>query len=448
MDHHLVKYSYTELLRGNFKSLGYFADELLIAKDSYAFFRLIAKSIAPLFKRSPALESFYLNWMKEKQEFKEEYAKTEKAAVKEINKAYDELKSELLQLDLLDHSSVNTTPSSIEKVLDFQEVYAMPAYYEVAYDRIAELLHLLLTLSQESLVKKYAELITIDKSHVDPQTKKVAVIPELHIHLFTFAPSRSKLMELSRVFSWDNYDRSWSIWEHLDLAHWCWHTSLSYFEDKKLEYNDASACADSGFLLNLHAFWIEMNVIKKRSHSPDKVLFFQRDRFTEYLKILLHEVILHQEIHGFSDLLPVTRSPYTLELKLDFGRLLLKVEWFEGDKAEEYLIHKFNDESANYDYTKKLLSAKPNPPVEISSLASGYTIPKYLSRIKLQNTLLSDAFFVQRSTNQMALRAVRVTLSDLPDIDLIKLREQIKQFEPTDKRWFAMQNPQVQEKRR
>lgn len=48
----------------------------------------------------------------------------------------------------------------------------------------------------------------------------------------------------------------------------------------------------------------------------------------------------------------------------------------------------------------------------------------------------------------MALRSNRVKLTDLPDINLAKLREQIKQFEPTDKRWFDVQNPQPYQSKR
>lgn len=103
-----------------------------------------------------------------------------------------------------------------------------------------------------------------------------------------------------------------------------------------------------------------MNGIKKRTQSHDKILFFQHERFTAYLKVIVDQVILHQEIYGASDPNLETRSPYALELKLDFGRLILKVEWFEGVKADEYLIHTFNNESANHKFMQELLSC-PSP---------------------------------------------------------------------------------------
>lgn len=443
-----ARQSYAELLRGNFKSLGYFIDETLSSKDSYTFFRLIADSIVPLMRRAPAFETFYLDWIEEKGKYKTHYAKTEKAAIAEIHDTFDAIKSALIDLDLIENSAVNSSISSIENVLEFREPYIMPAYYEIAFDRIAQLLHLLLTLGQGRLVEKYAELGTINKSQLDPKTNEYKAISEPYISLFTFAPSLKELKDLRQVFSWDNYSNPWSIWEHLDLAYWCWHTPFSYFKDKKLEHSDAKECADSSFLLNLHAFWIEMNAIKKCTQSPDKILFFKRDRFTDYLKVIVNQVILYQEIHGPSDAPLEASSPFALELKLDFGRLILKVEWFEGIKAEEYIIHTFNDESGNHEFIHDLLAAKPNTLIDISGYASGATVAKFISRIKLQNTLLAEIFFHRKNTHEMSLRSKRVELSKLPDINLPRLREQIKQFEPTDKRWLDMQNPQPYQSKR
>lgn len=437
-----TRQSYAELLRGNFKSLGYFIDEALSSKDSYTFFRLIADSIVPLIRRAPAFETFYLDWIKEKAKYKSHYAKTEKAAIAEIHEAFDAIKSALIDLDLIENSTVNSSFSSIENVLGFREPYIMPAYYEIAYDRIAQLLHLLLPFGQEKLVEKYAELTTINKSQLNPETNEYRIIPEPHISLFTFAPSLKELTDLRQVFTWENYSNPWSIWEHLDLAYWCWQTPFTYFKDKKLQHSDARECADSSFLLNLHAFWVEMNAIKKRTQSSDRILFFKQDRFTEYLKVLVNQVILYQEIYGPSDAPLEASSPFAIELKLEFGRLVLKVEWFEGIKTEEYIIHTFNDESGNQDFIRDLLAAKPDTLIDISEYASGATVAKFISRIKLQNTLLTDIFFNRKNTREMSLRSKRIELSKLPNINLPRLREQIKQFEPTDKRWLDMKIPQ------
>lgn len=448
MDRTLTTFSYAELLRGSFKSLGYFIDETFSSKNTYTFFRLIADSIVPLLRRAPAFEPLYFDWIKEKAAYKSNYAKTEKATINEIYQAFEEIKSVLIQHDLIENSSVNSSISSIENVLEFREPYAMPAYYEVAYERIAQLLLRLLTLGQDELVRKYAEIQIVEKSQFIPETNEYKTISEPHVPLFTFAPSRKKLMDLKEVFSRNNHSTPWSIWEYLDLAYWCWHTPLSYFEDKNLEYGNAQECVDSSFLLNLQTSWIEMNGIKKRELSANKASFFQRERFTDYLKVIVHQVILHQEIYGLNDTTQETRSPYALELKLDFGRLILKVEWFEGVKVEEYLIHTFNDESATHEFTQKLLTSQPNTSINIGEYASRSTIPKYLSRIKLQNTLLMDIFFIRRKTHEMALRSIRVKLSEFPDINLAKLREQIKQFEPTDKRWLDRQQIQPYQRKR
>lgn len=43
----------------------------------------------------------------------------------------------------------------------------------------------------------------------------------------------------------------------------------------------------------------------------------------------------------------------------------------------------------------------------------------------------------------MVLRSVRVELSDLPSIDLVRLCEQIKRFEPSDKRLLDISSPEA-----
>ena len=44
----MSKRIYTEVLRTNFKSLGYFADELTEAKSDFEFFRVLAMYIVPV----------------------------------------------------------------------------------------------------------------------------------------------------------------------------------------------------------------------------------------------------------------------------------------------------------------------------------------------------------------------------------------------------------------
>jgi hypothetical protein len=149
-----------------------------------------------------------------------------------------------------------------------------------------------------------------------------------------------------------------------------------------------------------------------------------------------HPILSSKRPNPASDAPLEVSSPFALELKLDFGRLILKVEWFEGLKAEEYIIHTFNDESGNYDFIRDLLAAKPDTLIDISDYVPSATIPKLMARIKLQNTLLADIFFNRKNTHTMSLRSNRIELSNLSNISLPKLREQIKRFEPTDKRWL------------
>lgn len=425
---------FADLLRGGFKSLGYFMDEACASHDSYTFFRLIADLIVPLVRKAPAFEPLFLEWMKEKACYKTDYARMEKAAISEISSTYRDLRLEIPQNDLAHDDAVNSSMTSIEDLLEFREVYLMPAYYEVANDRIQRLLRSLLSKGKHKLVATYAEFAT-DNNSPFAMEHAPQKIQQPQISSYSFAPSFERLKSLNQVFSWENHSDPWIVWEFIELAHWCWHTPFSYFEEKKFEYGSSKRCLENGYFENLRAHWIEMNGIKKHTHSWDKLLFFKRERFLGYLKDIVHQAILYQEIYGVNEMTRDTQSPYALELKLAFGKLILKVEWFEGDKPEDYVIHRFTDDSNNQDFTNELLNSKPNTSVQIDKNASGATISKYLSRTKLKDTLLADIFFIDRTTYKMALRSTRVQLIDFPDINLKKLRDQIKQFDLLDKGW-------------
>lgn len=170
MDRTLITHSYAEMLRGSFKSLGYFIDEALSSEDTHTFFRIIADSIVPLIRRGPTFESLYLEWIKEKAAYKTSYARTEEAAINEIGDAFEEIKLSLIEQGLIENSTIHASISSIEDVLEFREVYAMPRHYSVAYERLAQLLNQLLTHGRENLVRKYAEIQLVEKSHLDPKT--------------------------------------------------------------------------------------------------------------------------------------------------------------------------------------------------------------------------------------------------------------------------------------
>lgn len=367
-----------------------------------------------------------MEWISEKGKFKKEYEATERKTIKEIENAFVNLHKLLDKQKLTKQAVVQEGISSIENVLEFQDghIFAMPPYYEIAYDRFKNLCYRLLELGHNDIVKKFGELIAINKPLVDPKSQAISVVSEWHVHYFTFNPSRSKLFDLGKVFTWDEVAFSWAVWEYLALAEWCWDMPFTFFEERELEYVNAETCAQSRFLLNLHGFWTEMNALKNGNNQIN-ILFFDRKRFTNYLKTLLNVVLLHQEIHGAMPQQSLRPSPYSIELKLNDGKLTLDVEWFQDGTKDTYLIHKFNEESDYHTFTRKLLNSAPETSICIEDFTKGATIPKFLERTKLKG-VFSDIFFSQKSTHKLAKRSNRIILTDQSQSDLHCLRESIK----------------------
>ncbi|KIC73989.1 hypothetical protein DB42_BN00520 [Neochlamydia sp. EPS4] len=119
---------------------------------------------------------------------KKEYEATEKKTIKEILDAYSKLHTLLDEQNLTEVQAIQERISSIGSVLEFQDshIFAMPPYYEIAYDRLKNLCYRLLERGHSNTVKQFGELIVINKFLVDPKPHEVLRVAEISCTLFPF----------------------------------------------------------------------------------------------------------------------------------------------------------------------------------------------------------------------------------------------------------------------
>jgi hypothetical protein len=431
----VLTHRYTELFQGRFKVLGHFADQVFAAPNLRLFFKLLAENVVPLLSKGTSYETFYLHWTKEKANFKKKHSETETAALQELLDVLEKIQSLLDRENLLEHPAINERLSTIENILKGADGYrfVMPPHYEAVYDHICLLCKDVLQLGHIELMKEFGEIVFTNEAIVDPETQNVTYAQVPGFSGFSFAPIRSKLRALNQVFSWDNIDHEWAIWEHLELARWCWDTPASYFEDKKLEYQTIQTCDKSAFLLNMHAFWVEMHQIKTKIDFQKHILFFDRDRFVQYLEIILNKILLHQEI-GLDQYSGQEKAPYSLMLRLDDNELQLEAIWVKDADPEIFVVHTFRRDSSPYRMIKQLLDVSIGDHVSVENYATE-SVAKIFDRIKL-NPIVEKLFF--RRVDQHTVSPINrcPVLKDLPQNELDEVNAYIKSLESIEGGWY------------
>lgn len=432
----MSKRIYTEVLRTNFKSLGYFADELTEAKSDFEFFRVLAMYIVPLIRRSPVFEQIYFEWVKQKDTYLKTQKELQGKTPQEVENAYRSLKIILKTNNLLEDEKIKQRLDSIEEVFEKKHTYGTPSYVDEVYDRMRYLLSYLLDLGMIDVVKGYAVLIYEDRIIEFIGIKKV------HIDHLKFAPSLIALRELQQVFGWNKVQDSWVAWEFVALVEWCWNTPFSFFDDKRENYESYQAGNESMNLWRLHSHWLELNQIKQSHSDRGFVSFFTRDRFLGYVKLIINEVILYQEANVTQLIIESEPNsldvyvPFLIKLTMIGTRLLLDVYWSQNSDASTVFISEFQEESGPHKFFKKLLeSPGKTVDVDVASGVSGATVAKFLDGANLNN-ILGELFFEKiknQKTRKACMKFEEIRCQDLSkanQIELVRHIKRLREFAP------------------
>jgi hypothetical protein len=422
---------YAELLGGNFKVLGYYADELCAAKSDFDFFRIIAQNIVPLIRQSPAFEFFYLQSVKEKDAYLKLRADLEVNAPQEIEQIFVSLKETLEAAGLLFNANIKQQLDDITLVFLKKNAYAIPSYLEVVRKKLAQLLEDICDIGRVDIVEKYAT-ITYRDSVIQNAEDRLKTVKKPYIKQFSFASTLSELDKLNDIWRVEEIQLFWVAWEYFELVEWCWNTPFSFFDDKTEDYQDYQLRNTSVQLLSIHHNWLELNKIKQGNYIQQSSYLFRREVFLKLLKLIINTITLKQAISPIkSDALVTDREasePYKVELKLHYTKLLLIVQWFKDGNEHVYIVSSFQDGSGPYNFMKALLNdAHLNTPVDIRKVSktSGGTVAKYFKWMKINN-IIGSIFFNKRKTHTAAMIAECIYGSDLSQRDLAELKTYIK----------------------
>lgn len=414
--------SYVLLLNDRLKPLSHFADQTLQSIADYDVFRTLCINWTPYIKRVQLLRPLNNVWDENLQEYHRDWKKTEKEAVNQITNACTEIKQRLQSKRLLKNQEIVDRLASVENILSGEEKVCLQPHYEVAYDRMKDLLQFLFDIGKKNILIELANIVYPNKND-----KKINPNAKPYPHSFSFSSAILDLSYLKKKKSRENFHDAWMAWENICLAHWCWQHGREYFQRQELNYDSIKACAQSSFLLELHGLYCEMSSIKERRKRPSSITFFSQERFKEYLKVLMNDILLFQE--GLKAEIRQDNKIHALGLELEKNLLYLSVEWAKDKEGSRYLLHSFQENSIQLEILQSFLKEKESKTVDLKDSASGNNSIKFLQRIGLVEELQS-VFVEKRTTYTVTFRGRRVELNSLASVDQTKLIQQIETLPP------------------
>lgn len=412
--------NYVLLLDNRLKPLGHFADQALQSTADYDFFRFLCVNWTPCIKQVQLLLPVKKRWDENLQKYHRDWKKTEKEAVNQITNACIEIKQRLQSKRLFKNQEITDRLALVENILSGEEKFCLPPYYEVAYDRMKDLLQFLFDIGKKNILVDLANIVYPNKND-----KKLNPKAKPYLHSFSFSSAILDLSYLKKMKSRENFHDSWVAWENICLALWCWQHGREYFQRQELNYDSIKACAQSGFLLELHSLYCEMSSIKERRKRPSSITFFSQERFKEYVKVLMNDILLFQE--ELKADIKQDNKIYALRLELEQNLLYLSVEWAKDKDGFRYLLHSFQENSAQLEILRSFFSKIESKTVDLKDSTSGNNSIKFLQRIGLIEEL--KAIFVEKTTTYtVTFRGKRVELNSLASIDQTKLIQQIERL--------------------
>lgn len=141
----------------------------------------------------------------------------------------------------------------------------------------------------------------------------------------------------------------------------------------------------------------------------------------------MNDVLLFQE--GLRVEIKQNNKIHALGLELDHNSLYLNVDWTKDKEGSQYLLHTFQENSAQREILHSFLKEKENNVVDLKDSTLGNNSIKFLQRIGLVEEL-KLVFVEKTTTHTVTFRGERVELNSLASLDQIKLIQQIETLPP------------------
>lgn len=224
---------YRQLLRGQLKALGHYADDLLSAKTDFEFFYGIAHYVVPLIKSSDAFCEVLKLYEKGKEAYFKRYTQLKESLFIEEEKVCESLIMLLESDDLsFNDEKIKAHLLSIKNTILRRKRHAILQYDGEISRQLYCVLEELFELGLVNVVKQYAS-ITLPDEHLQNTEGSREEIRKPFIKRFTCIPSLPQLYELNATWDERKVLYSWVSWEWLSLIEWCWNTPFSFFSEAR-----------------------------------------------------------------------------------------------------------------------------------------------------------------------------------------------------------------------
>lgn len=407
MNAHANRKHYHEVLKEKFTPFAFFYEELVTSESDIAFFRIITQNFVPLFKNSLEIRHLYEKWVGEREAYKSKLLEIQRRTLNLLEEIYRSILTQLECQSLTENPEIAIRIGYIESYLKIGKSSGNFRFYKNYANELKRLSHLILKLGEAKIIQSFA---MIEKVKEYPK-RVIGHTNGFQIKNFKFDPVINELSQIDHISDWKACSEPWTVFDKLLKAESAWNTQKqdSNNNDQIQEYVE----------------WRDMQDLRNPIHS-EKKLFFVRKRFTEYIEILLNEIILFQESASIfkTESLNTTPAPKIYSLKLlleDSNNLWIVVGWKEGLPPEKIHLRRFYEESLPRDFIQSMLTQPVGQTINICE--NGGTIAKHIKELRLHG-LLSQLFFHRQSMYSASLKVNPVYLKEI-DVDFNELIREI-----------------------
>jgi hypothetical protein len=393
-------------LQLKFPELGALVESLKHRTTQYDFFAVVAMHIVPLIRKTKQFKTLTNRWEREVRSSKKNLEELKEKALKEVTAAFHLLSKRIeSNVHILSIPEVQQTLSEAKGYLEGTRPVYMPSHFEMAADSLFATCRLLVKHNAFDLLEGIAEITYLNNNKATPGIERC--------HFYN---GINKMIKKQQEWSWEFYHLPYTCWCHLKFSEQLWNLKEKAFEGKELKKGSIEECNQSGELLGLHGYWVELQSIrnKKQNRTP----FFTIERFSKFLHVVCSEILtLKTPDAPETPLLGIT----SLSLLMRGEHLLLLVE--EQQKKTPYLLHRFTGNP--YDFFEYLLK---NPGKDASPPNFGMptnSTSNLLDRAKINGPLRKLFFRLGRKKNSIQLISSQIALKDLPLSVRLSLEEQL-----------------------
>lgn len=468
----------TRMIKSSNNALLYNLNLLKQAKTEHVFFKLLATIVVPL------IRLLFPNLVRQRENEQTKYPHLQKKVRAEGSAALASLladlqKNKLLETqhaipcvepyrcldkllnELLELGHVGIVKKCVE-IEDYAESEHLLSCFECSYGRDDKLTSGIIEKQGQNWVCPKCQSTLFQVRLYTTTRTKFKYNSYTNSYSYTFPNSITELVDLYHEYDLDNVQKPWVAWHYLTLAEQSWENLRDYFKKKKLlneiiakkrkrwpnwlptQKAAQTALERDGRLLEKHCFRTEMTAIQKKRCGSDHIIFseetgkwvlkrakkvitFKRDRFDNYLNIILSTITGNQpEI----DSIP---APSAVKLAIeDEIHLHLLIRW-DSEITEILHLHSFHDDvekpikNIPREFIASMLN-KPGIPIEIQHTDEAKQVIVYLQRAGITG-ILDELFIAKKTDTSATLRAKSILLANVRPKLLTKLLQHIQKLE-------------------